>query len=321
MAQFKPFRSFQKSLTRVEIKPARKKTYSRSTSTSFLSAFSTVSRTVRRYPVLQAQRITSYLPQTRTLDLSKDIKLEVPNLTQWDNECGPTSLAMVMQYFGIDPGDYHNMFGSDTVGHGPLALKSKAQAKGLVVRQENYGDLEDLAAMIDKGIPPMVLGIYGGGSNSTLSDYIDNASRAHWMVVTGYKRDESGQITDIYFNNPNRSYTQCWSASDFLNKFWNNNIIPGGHRYYMGMAKAGSFAANLLTSYLPNDKISSYYSDMLNIIGGLENAFYTAEDIAGDIVDAVGDAAQEVVDFVEDAADTVADAANDVWGTVSGWFS
>jgi ABC-type bacteriocin/lantibiotic exporter with double-glycine peptidase domain len=213
----------------------------------------------------------------------KDVSLNIPRLIQGKNECGPTSLAMIMKYFGINISNYHNLFGSDTVGHGPLALKQKAEASGLTVRQENNGTLEDLAKLIDAGIPPLVLGIYGGGSNSTFSSYIDNASKAHWMVVTGYKRDASGKITHIYFNNPNQSGTQCWTASDFLNKFWNNNIIPGGHRYYIAMAKRGTPQETALKKYLPQDKIPPTFDSTLQIIDSLEDAFYQAEKISSEV--------------------------------------
>ena len=190
---------------------------------------------------------------------------------------------MIMKYYGTDPGNYHEMFKSDTVGHGPLALKEKAVAKNMLVRQENYGSLEDLAALVDKGIPPMVLGIWGGGSNSSLSSYIDNASRAHWMTVTGYKKDDLGKITHIYFNDPNRSTTQCWTASDFMNKFWNSNVIPNGHRYYMAMAKRGTFQESALRTHLPTDKISDTFAATLRVIDGLEDAFYKAEEIGNEV--------------------------------------
>jgi len=253
---------------------------SSASSATFLQAFKSVvqAKTATLSPV-------SSQPATMQVSLRKDIKLNVQNLIQGQNECGPTSLAMIMQYYGINPGNYHEMFGSDTVGHGPLALRKKASDKGLTVRQENNGSLEDLAALIDKGIPAMVLGIYGGGSNSSLSDYINNASKAHWMTVTGYKKDDAGRITHIYFNNPNRSTVQCWTASDFLTKFWNNNIIPDGHRYYMAMAPRGSFQEASLKKLLPSDKISDSFRMYLQVVDGLERAFYEAEAIADDIAD------------------------------------
>ncbi|MBN2057284.1 MAG: C39 family peptidase [Candidatus Saganbacteria bacterium] len=166
------------------------------TSFSFNNAFKTVAARQPNSSISKSifSRVHEVKPQLPQLQVSPrtDYKLNVSNLVQNSNGCGPTSLAMIMQYLGVNPGNYHNMFESDTVGHGPLALKQKVRNKGLTVRQENYGSLSDLAALVDKGIPVMTLGIYGGGSNSSISNYIDNAKRAHWMVVTGYKKNDSG---------------------------------------------------------------------------------------------------------------------------------
>jgi len=266
-----------------------------------------------------------------TASQKKDVRIEVPHLIQGKNECGPTSLAMVMKYYGIDPGNYHDMFPSDTFGHSPLALSKKAQEKGMTVRQGNNGSLEDLAALVDKGIPVMVSGIWGGkkqGESFSISNFVDNCSRAHWMVVTGYKRDDSGKITNIYFNEPNTSYTMCWSASDFQTKFWNDNIIPGGQRQYMAMAKKGTFQENLLKGYMPKDKISDTFKLTLETIYTIETAYYktevgikqTAKDIektAIKVAEEIEHAAEEVAEAVESAVDTVVDTAEDVVNAVA----
>lgn len=214
-------------------------------------------------------------------------QVAVPHLQQGENECGPTSLAMIMKYYGLNPGNYHKMFSSDTVGHGPLALREKARIEGLTARQENNGSLEDLAALVDKGIPPLVLGIYGGGANSSLNDYLNNAGKAHWMVVTGYQRDVSGAISQVSFNDPNKTETQSWSAWNFTNKFWDNNIIPGGHRYYLALAKKGTFQDNLLRAALPQDKISISFDSFLHATDQLETNFYAAEQTANNFTDKI----------------------------------
>ena len=290
MENFRSFRNIAATqVTRLDTKIKPQTTYSTYSGPTFFSSLAKIAT-----PILTAQ-----LPVAQIISQKVDKKLSVPNLIQGHNECGPTSLAMIEKYFGIDPGNYHDMFYSDTVGHGPNALKEKAAAKNLTVRQQNNGSLADLAALVDKGIPALVLGINGGGSNSTLSDYISNAPRGHWMAVTGYKKDDSGKITHIYFNNPNQSTTQCWTASDFQSKFWDNNLVPGGHRYYMAMAPRGTFQESLLKTYLPYDKTSDTFKLYLDIIDGLEDAFYTAEK----------------------AADEIASAADSVWDTITGWFS
>ena len=297
MDNFRTFSSIASSaLSKIEtqVKPA---TVSPSYSgPSFLSSMAAVVQ--QKLAPITLPIINAQLPKITPVSLAVDKKISVTNLIQGHNECGPTSLAMLEKYYGINV-DQHTMFGSSTVGHGPEALKEKAEARNLTVRQINNGTLNDLAALIDKGIPAMVLGINGGGSNSSLSDYISNASRGHWMVVTGYKKDDSGKITHIYFNNPNYSTTQCWTAADFQSKFWDNNLVPSGHRYIMAMAPKGSFNESQLKAYLPSDRMSDTFKTYLDIIDGLEDAFYTAESAANDI----------------------ADAAGDVWDTISGWFS
>lgn len=216
---------------------------------------------------------------SKTNLITNDFHLNIPNLVQGQNESGPTSLAMVLQYFGLNA-DQHTLFDSCTVGKGALALKQMAENCGLAVRQQNNGTLDDLAALIDKGIAPIVLGIYGGGENCSLSGYINNASRGNWMVVTGYKKDDNGNITHIYFNDPNRGETQCWTAADFLNKFWNNNLLPDGHCYYMGVAKLGSFQEAALKTQLPGDKVSETFKATLETANRLEETFYAGESIS-----------------------------------------
>lgn len=175
----------------------------------------------------------------------------------------------------------HKMFSSDTIGHGPLALMESALAKDLTVRQANNGSLDDLASLIDMGIPPMVLGVFGDGPNSILPDYVNNAPRAYWMIVTGYKRDNADKITHIYFNDPCRLETQLWTAADFEHKFWNNNIIPEACRYFMALTprnnQAWRFQDAALKRYLPQDKISGPFAKILETVNDLEKAFYLAE--------------------------------------------
>jgi uncharacterized protein YvpB len=297
---------------------------------AFLKAFMQTAVRAGSALVTQTKAVTSNSSKV-TASQKKDVKIEVPHLIQGNNECGPTSLAMVMKYYGIDPGNYHDMFPSDTFGHSPLALSKKAQEKGMVVRQGNNGSLEDLAALVDKGIPVMVSGIWGGkkqGETFSVSNFIDNCSRAHWMVVTGYKRDDSGKITNVYFNEPNTPSTMCWTASDFMTKFWNDNIVPGGQRQYMAMAKTGSFQENLLKGYMPKDKISDSFKLTLDTIYTIETAYYKTEvgvkQVAKDIkktavivADEVEHAAKDVAAAVESAADTIADTAKDVANAVA----
>jgi hypothetical protein len=285
-----------------------------------LSSFNNVARAYLRKPVVQAQQISSYLPQVQAIDLSRDKKLEVPRLRQWHNECGPTSLAMVMEYYGIDAGNYHNMFGSDTVGHGPLALAQKARAKNMLVRYENYGSVSDIVQHIDNGCPVTVLGINSGCSNLNIENYLENAAKGHWVDAVGYKTDDYGHVTHVYVNDPNNPYyTECWSKAKF-ESFWNYNSIPGGRRFYMVFAKKGTMQESLLRVKLPSNRVSDTFKATLETVDALEDSFYALEAAGMSFFDACRDAANEVLDLADDIGDAVADAWDEVEDFFGGLF-
>ncbi len=341
MATFSRFIKSFKSLKPTATIKNTKKTLTRfqTSRSSFLSSFSQVARTYLRKPVLQTSQISAYLPQLQVLDLSKDTKLEVPCLRQWHNECGPTSLAMIMEYYGIDASYYHNMFRSDTVGHGPLALAEKARAKNMLVRYENDGCLNDIIQHIDSGCPVTVLGISGGCNNLRIENYLENATKGHWVNAVGYKTNSLGQVTHIYVNNPSNPYnkTECWKKADFEN-FWNYNSIPGGRRFYMVFAKNGTMQEAALRAKLGSNAVTESFQDMLETVDALEKTCYAflaagmnildameraVEEVLGvvdDVVDVVEDVVDEVGGFIEDAADAVGHVAEDVWDEVSSWF-
>lgn len=323
MASFGRFiKSFKRTAAPLDIKLSRKTISARPAASSFLSAFSTISRTYARKPVVQASQlqISAYLPQAQVLSLSKDLKLEVPRLRQWKNECGPTSLAMIMQYYGIDPGNYHNMFGSDTVGHGPLALSQKAGAKNMLTRYENYGSVNDIVQHIDNGCPVTVLGISGGCNDLTITNYLENATKGHWVDAVGYKKNDSGQVTHVYVNNPNNSsYTECWTKAKF-ESFWNYNSIPGGRRFYMVFAKKGTMQESSLRAKLPSNKASDTFKATLSTVDALEDAFYALEATGLGFYAAARGAANQVLDLAEDVGDVLADAWDEVEDFFGGLF-
>jgi len=318
MARFsrflKPFRS--KTTTNVK-RTLRTRSRFRTGSSSFLRTFSTVARTYQRSPLRTNQlQISRYFPQAQAISLSKNIKLEVPRLRQGHNECGPTSLAMIMKYYGIDPGNYHYMFRSDTVGHGPLALAGKANAKNMLARYEEEGSINDIVQHIDNGCPVTVLGINGGCSNLTLTNYLENATKGHWVDAVGYKTNDAGQVTHVYVNDPNNPYyTECWTKDKF-NLFWANNSIPTSHRFYMVFAKKGTMQESSLRAKLPSNKASDAFKATLRTIDALEDAFYALEAAGEGFYAAARGAANQVLDL----ADDIGDLAGDVWDEVEDFF-
>lgn len=316
------FRTAKTSITRLN------KTTSSSALSSVGSSFLSALKTVAQQTVTPSQvaSILKDIPKTAVVSKKEEVKFAVPNLIQGKNECGSTSLAMVMKFWKIDPGNYHKMFPSYTFGLSPTSLRAKAQEKGLTVRQHNGATLEEMAATMKAiGGPVMVLGINGGGANSSsITDYVQHfaqtAPKAHWMVAVGYKRDDNGNITHVYVNDPNKSSTVQMPAADFM-KFWNNNIIPGGHRYYMAMAPKGSFAEKMLKKQLPSDKISDTFAAALKAVDALQTAAYNGEKVVnatGALVDKVVD---KVVDTAKDVGNAVASAAEDAYDEISSWLS
>ena len=266
----------------------------------------------------QVSTITARLPQLELLDRS-DVKLNVPCIRQGHNQCGPTSLEMIAKYYGIN-NLTRNMFSSDTVGHGPNNLRLKAIGKGMRVRYENNGSVSDLVKHIDNGCPVTILGINGGCSNLNINNYFDYATKGHYVNVVGYKKNDYGQVTDVYVNDPNYSTTQTWSVSK-LNSFWKNNSIPTSHRFYMVFTKKGTYQDTLLKKTMPTNNVTNDFDNMLKTVDALEDSFYAAEAAGKSFADAVQKAGEDVLDWAEDVGDTIADAASDAWDEVSSWFS
>ena len=78
----------------------------------------------------------------------------------------------------------------------------------------------------------------------------------------------------------------------------------------MAMAPRGSFKETALKRLLPEDKLSSTFKTTLDIVDGLEDAFYAVESAGNDIANAV-----------DNAATTVANAAESAWDDFTGLFS
>jgi len=323
------------------------------TSTSFLASMQSVIQSkVSTLKTSTATTVTTVTdePTQYSMTLRADKQLSVPHLLQGNKECGHAALAMALKYTSqqtntpsLDPGNFHAWSPFDDVGHGPLNLQSIASQKGAMTRMVNGGTDADLAALIDKGLPPIVLGINGGaiGSSSiSISNIIDNASRAHWMTVTGYVKNDRGQITHFYINDPNRTSDWRCPVADF-HTFWDKNIIPGGNRFYMTIAKPGSFQASFLQTFLPQNKLSDSFRIKLKAVDALEKMYYQVREAGGDayaaakklsakiealikkggsnLAQEIDKAFNEVFNAVIDALHALADAAEDVGDEIADW--
>lgn len=73
-------------------------------------------------------------------------------------ECGNTSLAAVAGFFGrsISPEAFARMAGTRTTGTDHANMIAGAQAAGMTVAAKSNGTLDELAAWVAKGVPPIV---------------------------------------------------------------------------------------------------------------------------------------------------------------------
>ncbi|MFZ3138258.1 MAG: C39 family peptidase [Thermodesulfovibrionales bacterium] len=133
----------------------------------------------------------------------------VPFYPQETYQCGPASLAGVLNYWRIPekPDDIaKDIFSENARGTLSIDMVMYAQKKGLFAFQYK-GSLEDLKKNIDAGYPLIVLVDYG------ISFYQAN----HFMVVVGYNengvRVNSGKDNNIFI--PNKDFLKVWKRADY----------------------------------------------------------------------------------------------------------
>jgi ABC-type bacteriocin/lantibiotic exporter with double-glycine peptidase domain len=124
----------------------------------------------------------------KEIDTPGDIhKIEnVPFFPQEDYQCGPASLAIVLNFWGIDvsPDDIAREIFSRTA-RGTLNIDMVLYANKMGLDTAQYrGNKEDLKKNIDSGFPVIVLVDYG------FSLYEAN----HFMVIVGY--NDQGVLVD-----------------------------------------------------------------------------------------------------------------------------
>ena len=134
---------------------------------------------------------------------------KVPFFSQEDYHCGPASLAMVLNFWGIpeNPDDIaKEIFSESARGTLNIDMVLYAQGKGLSAdqRKSNIGELR---RFIDSGYPIIVLVDYGF--------YLYQVN--HFMVVTGYNENgiivNSGRDRDKYI--PAKDFLKTWKRADF----------------------------------------------------------------------------------------------------------
>ena len=134
------------------------------------------------------------------------IKLDIPYRSQWDNDardhsadCGPTCLAMVLNYFGVDitpDGVYKHIPGKGPKDFTSIQEMIRAgNAENVQLERKQFGPndaLRHLRANVDAGNVMIALVSYAPWKPITGNQF----TRGHFVVVTGYDDDH------VYINDP-----------------------------------------------------------------------------------------------------------------------
>ena len=117
------------------------------------------------------------------------------------NGCGTTSLAMVMNYYGqqVSREQIDKDIRQGDVFTSADNILSWAAGHGMRAEMKNEASLEDLASMIDQGVPVITL----------IEPSDPNDLNLHYEVVTGYTRGPDGKISDISIRADD--FMKCWS--------------------------------------------------------------------------------------------------------------
>lgn len=249
-----------------------------STSTAAKASFMEALRSVASAGTTAHVKIETQIDKT-TFQVSRaaDAKLAVPIISKRNQGSGTAALTMVMKFFGVDSADQNT--NNKAIGHGPLALRDLAVSKGFVTRQKNNATIEDLTTLIDQGIPIMALGSQSASSPVSLANYVTNVPQSRWTVVTGYKKDDSGKVTQVYYNDPSSGLPQCSTVEDFKTKFWDNNCIPNAQHYFMALAPKGSFPEIAMKKAMPFNLITTQFEVVLKTIDSIEDNYYRSQTI------------------------------------------
>jgi predicted double-glycine peptidase len=149
---------------------------------------------------------------------SKDARIirNVPFYPQEAYQCGPASLAGVLNYWGfnISPGEIAaDIYSPNAKGTLDVDMALYPERKGFQASQYR-GSLEDLKSNIDSKRPLLVL----------VDDGFWVYEKAHFMVVVGY--DAEGLIvnsgTEQHQFMPQSRFLRSWERT----KFWTLRITP-----------------------------------------------------------------------------------------------
>jgi ABC-type bacteriocin/lantibiotic exporter with double-glycine peptidase domain len=140
--------------------------------------------------------------------LPEEVDLEVPYVHQDNLYCGPASLTMVLNYYGLNVEQYEvgeSIIGK--LGSTPWDLRYKAESYGLEASVVSCG-FNNLLELLAKDVPVIVRILNNSGTNG------------HFVVATGYDLDD--QV--LYINDPANEYRDEIPFEDFQ-YLWDINSL------------------------------------------------------------------------------------------------
>ncbi len=167
--------------------------------------------------LLHSCATTNKIPEVKNAHIIEN----VPFYPQETYQCGPASLAGVLNYWGINvtPDDIaKEIFSESARGTLSIDMILYAQRKGLNATQYR-GNIEDLKKNIESAYPVIVLADYG------FSLYQVN----HFMVVVGYNEHgmivNSGRYKGKFISE--EYFIKAWKRT----KYWTLLIKPVGSKH------------------------------------------------------------------------------------------
>lgn len=176
----------------------------------------------------------------------KDYKIDDQGDT---NACGTTSLTSVLNHFGVKTKDHFEVDKSIRSKRfdmftAPGDIVSYAKSKGLNAGLKKDSNPEEVAGFIDKGVPVMALIDSGGKYDFNM----------HWIVITGYDRDDKGKIASFVVSDPGGGYQHTEDIKSFSARW--NNIKVGTEKMPIigGKVSLSSGYNNLIIPIAPKNK-------------------------------------------------------------------
>lgn len=213
------------------------------------------------------------------------------------NACGTTSLANVMTYWGKST--THNEIDKSIrafdVFTAPDKIVDYARSNGMRADIKTDANVEDLAKMVDQGVPPIILMDPDESSNANL----------HYMTVTGYNRDSSGKISDVVVADSAGGNRYTMSADEFQKKW--SDLKMGG---------VSTGLSNVMISTVPNDGRTVVGGD--GVSRKSSDIQLPSSTLTSDIKSGFARLAANGVSNVTHAAEKISDGAKKVWHSIFG---